>query len=58
MKSSLIYKEMNRLSLHNLSKNLAAVLDGQQQAGIATLAAKIVEIEEVFNPNAVKVVLK
>ena len=40
-----------------LIQELAAVLDGQQQAGIATLATKIVEIEEVFNPNAVKVVL-
>lgn len=36
---------------------LAAVLSGQQQAGIATLAAKIVDFEEIFNPNAVKVVL-
>lgn len=38
-------------------QELAAVLDGQQQAGIATLAAKIVDFEEIFNPNAVKVVL-
>ncbi|MEQ1486371.1 3-deoxy-manno-octulosonate cytidylyltransferase [Methyloglobulus sp.] len=38
-------------------KELAAVLDGQQQAGIATLAAKILDFEEIFNPNAVKVVL-
>ncbi|NOS73840.1 MAG: 3-deoxy-manno-octulosonate cytidylyltransferase [Methyloglobulus sp.] len=38
-------------------KELAAVLNGQQQAGIATLAAKIVDFEEIFNPNAVKVVL-
>jgi 3-deoxy-manno-octulosonate cytidylyltransferase (CMP-KDO synthetase) len=38
-------------------KELAAVLDGQQQAGIATLAAKIVDFEEIFNPNAVKVIL-
>jgi len=35
----------------------AAVLAGQQQAGIATLAAEIHDSEEVFNPNAVKVVL-
>lgn len=38
-------------------QELAAVLDGQQQAGIATLAAKIIDFEEIFNPNAVKVVL-
>jgi 3-deoxy-manno-octulosonate cytidylyltransferase (CMP-KDO synthetase) len=38
-------------------QELAVVLGGQQQAGIATLAAKIVDFEEVFNPNAVKVVL-
>lgn len=38
-------------------QELAAVLDGQQQAGIATLAANIVDFEEIFNPNAVKVVL-
>jgi 3-deoxy-manno-octulosonate cytidylyltransferase (CMP-KDO synthetase) len=38
-------------------QELAAVLCGQQQAGIATLAAKIVDFEEIFNPNAVKVVL-
>jgi 3-deoxy-manno-octulosonate cytidylyltransferase (CMP-KDO synthetase) len=36
---------------------LAGVLAGQQQAGIATLAAKLVDHEEIFNPNAVKVVL-
>ena len=36
---------------------LAAALAGQQSAGIATLAAKIEEIDEIFNPNAVKVVL-
>lgn len=35
----------------------AAVLAGQEQAGIATLAAAIHDSEEVFNPNAVKVVL-
>ena len=38
-------------------KDVAAALAGQNQAGIATLAAEIVESEEVFNPNAVKVVL-
>ncbi|MGJ0484926.1 MAG: 3-deoxy-manno-octulosonate cytidylyltransferase [Methylomicrobium sp.] len=38
-------------------RNAAAVLAGQQQAGIATLAAEIFESEELFNPNAVKVVL-
>ncbi len=38
-------------------QELAAVLAGQQQAGIATLAAKILDHEEIFNPNAVKVVL-
>lgn len=40
-----------------LIKDLANVLAGQQQAGIATLAAKINDVEEIFNPNAVKVVL-
>jgi 3-deoxy-manno-octulosonate cytidylyltransferase (CMP-KDO synthetase) len=40
-----------------LIQELAAVLAGQQQAGIATLAANIVDQEEIFNPNAVKVVL-
>jgi 3-deoxy-manno-octulosonate cytidylyltransferase (CMP-KDO synthetase) len=38
-------------------QELASVLAGQQQAGIATLAAKILDHEEIFNPNAVKVVL-
>lgn len=38
-------------------QGLAAVLGGQQLAGIATLAAKIVDQDEIFNPNAVKVVL-
>jgi 3-deoxy-manno-octulosonate cytidylyltransferase (CMP-KDO synthetase) len=38
-------------------QQLAAVLAEQQHAGIATLAAKIVDFEEIFNPNAVKVVL-
>jgi 3-deoxy-manno-octulosonate cytidylyltransferase (CMP-KDO synthetase) len=37
--------------------DVAAALAGQQQAGIATLAARINEPEEIFNPNAVKVVL-
>lgn len=35
----------------------AEILAGQQQAGITTLAAKITDPEEIFNPNAVKVVL-
>lgn len=38
-------------------RDLAAALAGQQQAGIATLAATIQDAEELFNPNAVKVVL-
>ncbi|MFI3155650.1 MAG: 3-deoxy-manno-octulosonate cytidylyltransferase [Methylococcaceae bacterium] len=38
-------------------REAAAALAGQQQAGIATLAAKITAPEEIFNPNAVKVVL-
>lgn len=38
-------------------QELAAVLAGQQQAGIATMAAEISDVEEIFNPNAVKVVL-
>lgn len=37
--------------------DVAAALAGQKQAGIATLAAKITDPEEIFNPNAVKVVL-
>lgn len=37
--------------------DVAQALAGQQQAGIATLAARIKENEEIFNPNAVKVVL-
>jgi 3-deoxy-manno-octulosonate cytidylyltransferase (CMP-KDO synthetase) len=36
---------------------VAEALASQQHAGIATLAAKISEPEEIFNPNAVKVVL-
>jgi 3-deoxy-manno-octulosonate cytidylyltransferase (CMP-KDO synthetase) len=38
-------------------REVAAALAGQQQAGIATLAAEIIDNEEIFNPNAVKVVL-
>jgi len=38
-------------------KAVALALAEQQQAGIATLAAPINEPEEIFNPNAVKVVL-
>ena len=38
-------------------QELATVLAGQQQAGIATMAAEIRDAEEIFNPNAVKVVL-
>ncbi len=37
--------------------DVAQALASQHQAGIATLAAKIVDSEEIFNPNAVKVVL-
>lgn len=40
-----------------LIQKLATVLAGQQQAGIATLAATIADFEDIFNPNAVKVVL-
>ncbi len=38
-------------------REVAAALAGQKQAGIATLAAEIKDHEEIFNPNAVKVVL-
>ena len=38
-------------------REVAAALAGQQQAGIATLAARIIDTAEIFNPNAVKVVL-
>jgi 3-deoxy-manno-octulosonate cytidylyltransferase (CMP-KDO synthetase) len=38
-------------------RETAEALAGQQLAGIATLAANIVDQEEIFNPNAVKVVL-
>ncbi len=36
---------------------VAVALAGQQSAGMATLAAEIFDHEEIFNPNAVKVVL-
>lgn len=38
-------------------RDAAVALAGQKQAGIATLAAKIIDSEEIFNPNAVKVVI-
>jgi 3-deoxy-manno-octulosonate cytidylyltransferase (CMP-KDO synthetase) len=38
-------------------RDAAEALAGQTQAGIATLAAKIEDSDEIFNPNAVKVVL-
>lgn len=38
-------------------RDAAEALAGQSQAGIATLAAKIEDADEIFNPNAVKVVL-
>ncbi len=38
-------------------REVAATLATQKLAGIATLAAKIINSEEIFNPNAVKVVL-
>ncbi|MGR9114773.1 MAG: 3-deoxy-manno-octulosonate cytidylyltransferase [Gammaproteobacteria bacterium] len=38
-------------------RDVAVALAGQQQAGIATLAARILDEEEIFNPNSVKVVL-
>jgi 3-deoxy-manno-octulosonate cytidylyltransferase (CMP-KDO synthetase) len=38
-------------------KDVALALGSQSKAGIATLAAQITESEEIFNPNAVKVVL-
>ncbi len=37
--------------------DVAHALAGQKQAGIATLAARIHDAEEIFNPNAVKVVV-
>lgn len=41
----------------NYIEQVAHALANQTQAGIATLAAKIHESDEIFNPNAVKVVL-
>ena len=38
-------------------REVARALSDQDKAGIATLAAKIVDENEVFNPNSVKVVL-
>jgi 3-deoxy-manno-octulosonate cytidylyltransferase (CMP-KDO synthetase) len=38
-------------------KDVALALGSQKKAGIATLAAKILEESEIFNPNSVKVVL-
>jgi 3-deoxy-manno-octulosonate cytidylyltransferase (CMP-KDO synthetase) len=38
-------------------RDVAFALAGQTQAGIATLAAKILDEEEISNPNAVKVVV-
>jgi len=38
-------------------REVASALASEQHAGIATLAAEIVDNEEIFNPNAVKVVL-
>lgn len=38
-------------------RDVALALAGQSVAGIATLAAKIDQLDEIFNPNAVKVVV-
>jgi 3-deoxy-manno-octulosonate cytidylyltransferase (CMP-KDO synthetase) len=38
-------------------RQVAHALANQHRAGIATLAAKIQDVDEIFNPNAVKVVL-
>ena len=38
-------------------RDVALALGNQNKAGMATLAAKIADEEEIFNPNAVKVVL-
>lgn len=38
-------------------REVAIALASQKLAGIATLAANIIDSEEIFNPNAVKVVL-
>ncbi len=42
---------------HHYIRDVAQTLAEQQLAGIATLAAPVLETEEIFNPNAVKVVL-
>lgn len=42
---------------HSTIRDVAQCLAEQQLAGIATLAAPIKDKEEIFNPNAVKVVL-
>lgn len=41
----------------NYIRETAKALAGQDKAGMATLAARINDVEEIFNPNAVKVVL-
>ncbi|MGZ5051544.1 MAG: 3-deoxy-manno-octulosonate cytidylyltransferase [Methylobacter sp.] len=41
----------------NYIRETAEALAEQEKAGIATLAARINEAEEIFNPNSVKVVL-
>lgn len=41
----------------NYIRETAKALAGQEKAGMATLAARINDVEEIFNPNAVKVVL-
>jgi 3-deoxy-manno-octulosonate cytidylyltransferase (CMP-KDO synthetase) len=38
-------------------REAAHALSGQYGAGMATLATKIIDLDEIFNPNAVKVVL-
>ncbi|MDD5753717.1 MAG: 3-deoxy-manno-octulosonate cytidylyltransferase [Methylococcales bacterium] len=38
-------------------RQVAQALANQNHAGMATLAAKIQDVDEIFNPNAVKVVL-
>lgn len=40
-----------------LIQSVAHELGNQQQSGMATLASRISEVEEIFDPNAVKVVL-
>ena len=44
------------LPAHYISQ-VAHALASQTQAGIATLAARICERDDIFNPNAVKVVI-